>query len=462
MADSITTLDQTSNILWDAPTATSDVTLNHLAVSKIFSFKGTVEKGKSYVDGMGMAIKNTYRMIRSDFNNLYQFWQGRNGSYDKFYLPIYEQQFKLSRDIMANDSIIYIDKVALADQILLNKYIWFQDKTTGNRYVRKVTSIDTLTNEWALHLDLAIADNISKSNVVFFAKFILAHFADDDFDIEYLKKDFMQVSLLFHEIVALDTENTSIEAELYTIETPLSTGYYTSYYKDIVYNNNTYLATVLKRDRITYSLDIAEDNKLNIHILPSTFTKQNIFTEILSDIKITIQKLDMVSGAIATKYTGHISGIAMSGDVAVVTLSGKDKALDFNVPRFIYQSTCNNQLFDSKCKIASVDYSDIATVTSVSGNDISIPLTGRPAGFYTLGYVKYQGEYRFITNHTGGTSETLTLLRPFSVDVTGKSVIVYAGCDKSAPTCATKFNNITNFTGFAYIPNKNPSIWGLK
>ena len=194
--------------------------------------------------------------------------------------------------------------------------------------------------------------------------------------------------------------------------------------------------------------------------MPTDFVKQHIFSDILSKITIKIDKLDIATNTLTTKYIGNITGIAMQGDTAVVNLEAKDKSLGFNVPRLVYQSTCNNDLFDTHCEVIAANYSNIITITSVSGSTITASdFANKPDGYYTLGYVQYQGEYRFITNHVGST---LTMLTPFGEDVTGKAIVAYAGCNKSAPVCVSKFNNIDNFLGFAYIPSKNPSLWGLE
>lgn len=459
MADYITTLDQTSNILWEIPSAVDDITLNHLQMSKIFSFNGTIDSDKRYVDGIGISIKNNYQLKRPELHTLYSFWQARDADYNKFYLPIYETFFDLTRTVNSGDIIIYLKHIPYLANWLAGTYIWLKMKN-GDRIVRKVISITDLTTEYSVTLDTGMpAYGFVNSDIGFAGRFILSHFATKDFDIDYLLKDYGTVTLIFHQIVTVDTENPAIYAELYTITTPLSTGCYTSYYKDISYNNQTYLAAVVKRSSIKYSLDIKDNSSLNITMYPTTYVKQNIFEQPLSKVNIRIDRLDIISNTFSHLYQGHIAGISMAQDLAVINMLSKDEALTFNIPRVLYQSVCNNQLFDSYCKVVSANYSEVPLVQSISGNSLTlVESTIFSDGYFTGGYAKYNNEYRFITNYFTGVA---TIIRPFSVDVTNKNIILYAGCDKAASTCLNKFNNIINFRGFPYIPSKNPTLWGV-
>jgi hypothetical protein len=57
--------------------------------------------------------------------------------------------------------------------------------------------------------------------------------------------------------------------------------------------------------------------------------------------------------------------------------------------------------------------------------------------------------------------DVLTLILPFSVDMVGKVVTVYAGCDRSIAMCVAKFDNLNNFRGCPYVPTKNIFLTGL-
>lgn len=459
MADYIPTLDTTQTVLWEKPTIADDITLNHIELSQIFSFAGTVDVTKRFVDGIGMSVKNTYILERLKMGLLYNFWKSRNGNYDTFYLPIYNDFFKLVQNAVSGATVIYVSEIPYAEQWLNGNYIWFETKS-GDRIVRKITDVSLSGNQTVLTLATGLPYAVSMSDVTFFSRFILCNFSVTSFDIDYTNNKLQEVTLIFHEIMSTDTLNPALYAELYTVLAPGVTAYYTSYYKDITYNTCDFLTSVIQRDKIINSIDIAETNNITISIYPTSFIIQNLFSQPLSKIDIIIDRLDLTSNLSTTLYQGHITGLSANGNMAVVNLQSKDEVLNFSMPKVIYQSTCNNNLYDNYCKIIASNYSENGLITVVSGNDITATAYGNKAdGFFINGYIKNGGEYRLITNHVG---TTLTLLQPFQEDVTGKILIAYAGCDKSAGTCLGKFNNILNFRGFAYVPDKNPSIWGVK
>jgi hypothetical protein len=99
-----------------------------------------------------------------------------------------------------------------------------------------------------------------------------------------------------------------------------------------------------------------------------------------------------------------------------------------------------------------------ANVVSVSGNDIGVSGVGAAgAGFFDGGFVKTPAggndDARLILASSG---DTLTLLLPFSVDVLGTDVDVFAGCTHDLAICSSKFDNVVNYGGFPFIPRKNP------
>jgi hypothetical protein len=59
---------------------------------------------------------------------------------------------------------------------------------------------------------------------------------------------------------------------------------------------------------------------------------------------------------------------------------------------------------------------------------------------------------RLILSSSG---DVLTLLLPFTSSPLGSTVIVFAGCDHTIATCKSKFNNVVNYGGFAFVPTKN-------
>jgi hypothetical protein len=133
------------------------------------------------------------------------------------------------------------------------------------------------------------------------------------------------------------------------------------------------------------------------------------------------------------------------------------------VPRLTYQNQCNHVLYDDGCKVDDTDVQFRASnqlVTGVLGNVLTIANLGLSYvdGWFNGGYVEVLGgsDYRLVLDHVG---DDLTLFAPFTITPT--NVNVFAGCDHTIPTCKTKFDNVLNYGGFAFVPTKNPFQTGL-
>ena len=89
-----------------------------------------------------------------------------------------------------------------------------------------------------------------------------------------------------------------------------------------------------------------------------------------------------------------------------------------------------------------------------------IGANGEADGFYDGGFVFFSSinDYRLILSHVGND---LTLLLPFPSDAAGETVRIFAGCDHTIATCKTKFDNVLNYGGFAFVPILNPFLTGL-
>ncbi|PPE69509.1 phage BR0599 family protein [Caldimonas thermodepolymerans] len=89
------------------------------------------------------------------------------------------------------------------------------------------------------------------------------------------------------------------------------------------------------------------------------------------------------------------------------------------------------------------------------------PRAGTFIGTAPARYAGLLGGYRrHITSHTG---QLLHISAPLLTPVEpGTKVTVFAGCNLTASTCKSKFNNFANFGGYPYIPIKNVFESGLK
>jgi uncharacterized phage protein (TIGR02218 family) len=158
-------------------------------------------------------------------------------------------------------------------------------------------------------------------------------------------------------------------------------------------------------------------------------------------------------------YRGIVASVGFpdNGLTAQIALQTEEAANDRQIPRFTFMGSCNNILFDSRCGVNPATFTVSGTVSTYSLNTVTVPgLNAKPDGYFNGGFVKLGSgvDHRLILAHTGNV---LTLLLPFSSDPTGVSVDAFAGCDHTLTgDCATKFDNVLNFGGFAFVPSLNP------
>ena len=269
-----------------------------------------------------------------------------------------------------------------------------------------------------------------------------------------------------------DAYEASIESsqpvEIYRIILGPNSYRYTSSEDDVVIDGNTYEAIAISRSKI------GRGQEERSNVLEITVPGNNeVAVQYISNVpgqrgRVTIQRYQRLDGAtpeVITIFEGLLGSVSFENDAktAKMAVTPLSVATSREIPRFVYSAQCNHVLYDDGCQVskASSSYHYSGTVTVVSGNTITVPgLSGFSAGWFTAGYVEALSglDSRLITNHSG---DVLQLLLPFPFNAVGKSVDVYAGCGHSIADCKTKFDNVVNFGGFAFVPVKNPFQSGL-
>jgi len=143
------------------------------------------------------------------------------------------------------------------------------------------------------------------------------------------------------------------------------------------------------------------------------------------------------------------------GTVAEVAVRSIEAALNRNIPRFSYMGMCNNFLYDENCGVDPSSFNYIGAVTLVDGNDVTVSGAGASGFDFVGGFARPSGanDFRMVLAQSG---DVLTLLLPFADSIVGGNLQVFAGCDHLIEgDCALVFDNVAEFNGFAFVPNKN-------
>jgi len=232
----------------------------------------------------------------------------------------------------------------------------------------------------------------------------------------------------------------------------------TSYPENVEFQLNIYESTPITRSEI--SRKIHEEGNLDIQITANETLIKLLASYTLPKVDIKIYRYFLDSGDYRVVFAGQTTAIGSSNYMVVLRAVPVSARFKFQIPPFMYQVYCNNQLFDKRCRLSASSFVQTVTVTdNRDGKLTSSVFADFSDDYFTGGYVQYMNEYRLITDHVG---DTIYLQVMFDESVDGKQVFVYPGCDKNPSTCKNKFNNFSNFTGFPYIPTRNPAIWGFE
>lgn len=175
---------------------------------------------------------------------------------------------------------------------------------------------------------------------------------------------------------------------------------------------------------------------------------------------LTVYRYHEGDGETRTIWIGRIVSVSFPGSEAVIKCSPIQTVTQRRIPRNFYQTVCNRILYSQSCGMIPGAFCVRGAVTAISGSTLTVyGANSKADGFFTLGFATRNGdEVRMIVAHTGST---VTLLNTFFNLQVGDVIEIYAGCDRTEGTCRSKFNNITNFLGWKYIPTKNPFDTGL-
>lgn len=263
------------------------------------------------------------------------------------------------------------------------------------------------------------------------------------------------------------TYNTEVErtqqrvlTELFEIRTDAGNSYYADFERDVLFNNHTYRAATIKRSNFTF------DNKLSIVTCTVSASVLDEFAKYIAyyptdRARITIYRAteeDMDEFAVL--FDGYVQSVGFNNGIATVRIEEKSSILSSELNMFVFQANCNHHIFDSGCKLDYINWVVNATVLNVSGHTITTDdVLGYDTDYFVAGEVHYLGDARLITGYSGNV---LTLHVPFDSRVgIGSVVEVMPSCGGDKEKCRDTFNNFDNYLGCPYIPNKNPSIWGV-
>ncbi len=262
-----------------------------------------------------------------------------------------------------------------------------------------------------------------------------------------------------------DTLASSVEdskpIELYEFTLGSSAFRYTSAEDELTVGGDVYTPLAIARGRIEQGSD---QNNRNLTV---TMPSNNVFAALYitvppgekAGLNVFRYQRDEVP-AFDTQvlmFKGNVQSVAFPNDghSAAFAIRSIESAMNRLLPRFTFAAMCQHILYDAACGAIATNFDFLGTAASISGNTITVTGAGASGFDFVSGYLRPTGtnDFRMITAQSG---DVLTMLLPFQVDPTSLGMQVFAGCDHLiAGDCALVFDQVANFGGFAFVPNKD-------
>lgn len=214
----------------------------------------------------------------------------------------------------------------------------------------------------------------------------------------------------------------------------------------------------------TLDLTVAADDT---HLVGSVPFLQAVLAGALDGAQVTLSRVfagdwGVTPAGAVVLFSGRVAESTVSRTEARLTVRSDLEILNTQMPRNLYQPGCGNTLFDAGCGLVKSAFAVNSAVAAGSTLVLINCALAEASGWYDLGTVTFTGGpnagvSRSVKKYLPGA---LTLSYPLPKQPTvGDTFTAYPGCDKQQATCASaKFNNLTRFRGFPYIPEPEAAL----
>jgi hypothetical protein len=201
MADSILDINPiTSMWLWE-PDWSDNVISNARLSKALIQYGGS--PGSLWIDNYEVPKCIKMKFVahnKIDESELLNFFEDRNGRFEKFWIPAWTTHFTLDTTIESSDTGIIVrnDKFASTYRgyerliIILNN---------GDILVRKITAVTENANTETLTISSALGVQVLATDIAFFGLFLLMRFDSDKIVLEYTTDSVSETTLQFYELI---------------------------------------------------------------------------------------------------------------------------------------------------------------------------------------------------------------------------------------------------------------------
>jgi hypothetical protein len=259
---------------------------------------------------------------------------------------------------------------------------------------------------------------------------------------------------------------------------------YTSFAAPVVSNGKVFSVWPITHGEIKQTVD-GDSNPVDITAKPNGGTPQgahpfSMFANLPPGkglwCEILLAYLAAPDNAVKI-FTGFVNTLEDRGTEYVAHCLDRLAWLQTKLPRFLIGSTCNHILYEKNtCKVLRQFFETTVALEEIVAGQLPII---RCSFIYSLNLNQYQTDDWFrggivetgfglqyeirsvLRSYWNGAQLELTLNAPLNFAPPGANLQLVTGCDHSAATCQTKFNNFENFGAFVAVPDQNLSLKGL-
>lgn len=155
-------------------------------------------------------------------------------------------------------------------------------------------------------------------------------------------------------------------------------------------------------------------------------------------------------------FEGSMSDIDGGRGEFSVDVKSALELLNTDLPRNLFQSTCLHTLYNSGCTLDRDDFIVSGEVTGSATDTGFDSDLSEAAGYFEQGVLVFtsgvhNGFRRTVKTHATGGVLGFALPLPEPPDV-GDTFTIYPGCNRTMATCGAKFNNLSHFKGYPFVP----------
>lgn len=252
--------------------------------------------------------------------------------------------------------------------------------------------------------------------------------------------------------------------ELYEFVNNVEQMYFTPHEFDVDVNGHLYNSVALERSNMTLGAEAAKsalelkvpsDSMLVKRLLEAALIGETTSVTLLA---VKIDQQNCVWDSIGARWVGRVVGVDIAADAARIHCESAQVSMKRIGLRRLYSRKCSHVLYSAACGATPVTGS--AIVSAVDGRNVDLD-GGVPSSVSSNmagGWLQTPNGMRYMVTSEYGMG--VELLYPAPIEP-GTLVSLTVGCDRGINTCYNVFNNVINYGGFPYIPDKNPFSTGV-